>query len=121
AEMVKVLSETGHYELELGQFTRDGRRVWVQGHAAALRDQGGALSGYCAAIRDVTERRHADEALRDANDKIETILDSMTGNFFALGPDWRFTYLNKHAAAQMRTLGKDPRALIGKTLWDEFP
>ena len=121
AQMLKVLSETGYYEFELGHFTGDRRPIWVQGHAAALRDQAGAITGYVAAIRDVTERRQVDEALRQANDRIQTILASMTGNFFALGPDWRFTYLNRHAAAQMRALGKDPESLIGKTLWNEFP
>ena len=121
ADMARELAETGHYTFESNHFTRDGRRRWVEGHAAALRDQAGAVTGYVAAIRDVTARRDAEEAVRDANDKIETILDSVTGNFFALGPDWRFTYLNKHAAAQMRALGKDPQALIGKILWNEFP
>jgi PAS domain S-box-containing protein len=29
--------------------------------------------------------------------------------------------LNKHAEEQMRTLGKDPKNIIGKVLWDEFP
>lgn len=121
ADLLSVLVETGHYEFELGDFTRDRRPIWVEGHTAALRDRAGGITGYVTAIRDVTERRHADEALLDANDRIETILDSVTGNFFGLGPDWRFTYLNKHAAAQMRALGKDPHALIGKTLWNEFP
>jgi PAS domain S-box-containing protein len=77
--------------------------------------------GLAVYFRDVTERRHVDEALLNANDRIETILDSVTGNFFGLGPDWRFTYLNKHAAAQIRALGKDPHSLIGKTLWNELP
>lgn len=121
ADVLRVLSETGHYGFASGDLTRDRRPIWVEGHAAALRDRAGGITGYVAAIRDVTARRHADAALLNANDRIETILDSVTGNFFALGPDWRFTYLNKHAAAQMRALGKDPHALIGKTLWDEFP
>ena len=29
--------------------------------------------------------------------------------------------MNKHAAEQMRVLGKDPASLIGKVLWEEFP
>jgi PAS domain S-box-containing protein len=51
----------------------------------------------------------------------KTILDSMTDQFFSLSSDWRFTYVNRNAAEQMKLLGKDPAALIGKVLWDEFP
>jgi PAS domain S-box-containing protein len=69
----------------------------------------------------VTELRHSEARLREANERVEMILDSITDNFFALSKDWRFRYLNKHAAEQMRVLGKDPAALIGKLLWEEFP
>jgi signal transduction histidine kinase len=50
----------------------------------------------------------------------QVILDSITDQFFALDRDWRFTYFNRHAAAQMSALGKDPARLIGLVLWDEF-
>src|SRR5688572_13674716 len=52
---------------------------------------------------------------------VETILDSITDNFFCLSSDGRFTYFNKHAAKQMQILDKDPAHLIGKVAWEEFP
>jgi len=42
------------------------------------------------------------------------ILASITDQFFAIDQDWRYTYLNPQAAAQMKVLGKDPARLIGK-------
>jgi PAS domain-containing protein len=65
--------------------------------------------------------RRGEESLRQANDKVKTILHSITDKFFSFSKDWRFTYLNEHAAEQMRILGKDPMSLIGKVLWEEFP
>jgi PAS domain S-box-containing protein len=71
--------------------------------------------------REIIERELAEELLREANDKVELILGSITDAFFGFSKDFRFTYLNKHAAEQMKALGKDPASLIGKVLWDEFP
>jgi len=52
---------------------------------------------------------------------IKTILDSVSDNFFGLDKEGRFIYFNEHAAEQMRTLGRDPDALIGRVSWEEFP
>lgn len=59
--------------------------------------------------------------LGEAHLKLELILNSVTDNVFSLSKDWRFAYLNTHARAQMRKLGKDPAELIGAVLWEEFP
>src|SRR6266550_1703726 len=56
-----------------------------------------------------------------AKEQVGMILDSMTDRFFALDNHWRFSYFNKRAEEQLRVLGKDPAALIGKVLWEEFP
>jgi PAS domain S-box-containing protein len=71
-------------------------------------------------FRDVTARKHADDALRAANERIEMVLDSITDRFFAFDSQWRFVYLNKHAEDQVRILGRDPATLIGKVTWSEF-
>ncbi len=46
------------------------------------------------------------------------ILESIQDGFFALGRDWRFTYLNKRAAA---IVGLLPEQLIGKNIWELYP
>jgi PAS domain S-box-containing protein len=49
------------------------------------------------------------------------ILESMTERFFILDKEWRLTHFNKHAAEQLKALGKDPAKFIGTVLWEEFP
>ena len=49
------------------------------------------------------------------------IVNSISDNFFGIDHEGRFTYFNKHASDQMRSLGKDPDALLGKVAWTEFP
>jgi PAS domain S-box-containing protein len=69
----------------------------------------------------IREREQAERLLREAHQKIETILDSITDNVYGLSSDWRFTYLNTHAREAMKRLAKDPTQLIGQVVWDEFP
>ena len=72
-------------------------------------------------VREIGVRERAEDELRKAKERVETILESLTDNFFALDNEWRFTHFNKHAEEQLRLLGKKPASLIGKILWDEFP
>lgn len=74
-----------------------------------------------ASVQQLGEHCRTESLLRAAVAKIELIVESVTDQFFALDNDWRFVYLNKRAQEQMSALGKDPVALIGAVLWDEFP
>jgi PAS domain-containing protein len=44
----------------------------------------GAITGYLGIHRDVSERKRVEEALRDAQQQSETILDSISDTFFAV-------------------------------------
>jgi PAS domain S-box-containing protein len=121
SEALRTLAESGHYYAEVAQYTRDGKRIWMQKRTTVLRDEAGRVTGYVTANRDVTERKRADEKLREANERLEMILNSITDRFFGFDNEWRFTYFNKHAEEQLRALGKDPASLIGKVTWEEIP
>ncbi len=43
----------------------DGDTVWVSANARAVYDTGGGISGYEGTIEDITERKRAEEALRE--------------------------------------------------------
>jgi PAS domain S-box-containing protein len=80
-------------------------------------------------IRDYEQVEHAlrqrrnrlRESQERADERVAMILDSVPDNFFAFSKHWRYTYFNRHAAEQLRILGKDPANLIGRSMWEEFP
>ena len=72
-------------------------------------------------VKEVGERRHAQELLREAHQSVRIILNSITDSFFGIDKEWRYTHFNKHAEEQLKALGKNPASLIGRLLWDEFP
>jgi len=76
-EMV-VARDEGHADDERWHLRKDGSRFWVSGVMMPLRDEDGQLRGYAKVARDLTERMHADEALRRAHDDLEQRVQART-------------------------------------------
>ncbi len=98
---------------------------------AAARDAEGTLVALRWFLRDVQARRRQEsERLRAGRDeaakaqaeadqeKVASILESVTDAFFALDEHWRFTFLNPQAE---RLLSRTREELLGRNIWDEFP
>jgi two-component system, cell cycle sensor histidine kinase and response regulator CckA len=69
-------------------------------------------------IRELAERNHARTALQESARILTNILENTTDGFFAVDPEWRFTYLNSEAEKLLERQRDD---LFGKELWEEFP
>ena len=69
-DLDRQLQETGYWEGELIHTTRDGRRVTVESRQTATRSPDGGLL-ILESNRDITARRQAEEALRQAHDQLE--------------------------------------------------
>src|SRR5829696_4471889 len=50
---------------ETRMYRKDGNPVWISANARAIYDEGGDLSGYEGTVEDITERKRAEEALRE--------------------------------------------------------
>jgi len=62
----------GRFEGEGWRTRRDGSRFWAGVVVNAIHDENGTLVGFAKVSRDITERRQAQKALRDARDELET-------------------------------------------------
>jgi PAS domain S-box-containing protein len=89
----------------------------------ALADQA-AIALNSARPQEIQTRealRQRDEslaALRESNQRINKILESITDLFYHLDREWRFTDMNRRAEA---LLGKERDELLGQVIWDVLP
>ena len=67
---------------------------------------------------DITERKWAETALRQSNDKMESVLASMMDGLLILDKNWRFSYFNQQGAG---IIGMKNDELLGQCVWDLFP
>ena len=65
-----ILRENGKASWELIHITRDGRELQVQSSVCLMRDAEGNVTGIIAAIRDITERKLAEEQLRASEERL---------------------------------------------------
>ena len=63
------------YALELRH--RDGHLRYVLYNASVYRDEDGNVVGVFAAARDITERKHAEEALRQGEQRFSSMLEAV--------------------------------------------
>lgn len=68
--------------------------------------------------QEVTSKKVIEQELRDADEKITNILESITDAFFTLDNQWRFTYLNRETE---RLWKKTKEEILGKSIWNLFP
>jgi two-component system, LuxR family, sensor kinase FixL len=64
AEMTKRVFRGETATLEFRLVGLKGRQRWMESHAVPLRERDGSISAMLAITRDVTDRRHAEEAQR---------------------------------------------------------
>jgi PAS domain S-box-containing protein len=67
---VKQIRDTGHWEDEIIHIARNGRRIEVLVSTSLLTDNSGQPSGYIATSRDITERKLAQDAIRQSEEKL---------------------------------------------------
>jgi PAS domain S-box-containing protein len=96
----------------------DGSERIVHEQAEVFRDAAGKVVRMAGVVQDITERKRAEEELRKANERVGQILESISDSFIGLDKDFRFTYVNAHAA---NVLQRPAAELLGKDLWKEFP
>ncbi len=86
--------------------------------SVALQNATSILRARQRAEQDLSETQ---DALRQSNERLTRVLESITDGFLVVDSEWRFTYVNAQAVAILRPLDKTRESLLGRNLWQEFP
>ncbi len=96
-------------------YRRDGSVIWVSEHAVAIRDTEGAIVAYQGTMIDITERKRAEEALQESEERFRSVAQSANdaiiaadskGNILSWNNGARkiFGYTEEEALAQPLTI-----------------
>ena len=105
------------YDLELEIVSAKGLRKWVRTTGYPVIKDGRVVQMQ-GSFQDITERRQTLDALRENEQLLNNILESMNEGLLVLGKDFKCTVFNR-ALGKMVELTK-PDA-IGKIPWESFP
>ncbi len=102
----------GRFEDEGWRIRKDGSRFWANVVITALHDPAGRLVGFAKVTRDLTERRIAEEALRESEERFRLIVQGVKDYaIFMLDPTGHITTWNEGA---QRIKGYTADEIIGK-------
>ena len=74
-----------------------GRVIFVETNGVPFFDEHGTLLGFRGISRDITERKHADEAFRKSEKKYRELADSLPDIVFEADLDGILTFVNERA------------------------
>jgi len=104
------LSRSRTIEIEVK--CKDGSTKWTEAKMSFLRDQDGTSIGIIGVTRDISERKKAEEALRDSEEKYKNLVENIKEVIYTLDKNGLITYISP---AVKTILGYDSSEIIGKS------
>lgn len=90
---------------------KDGELVWGQVSASLLRDKDANPVGSVAMVQDITERRRAEEALRESEAKIRSILDNIKVGVAVISPQMEILEMNPRMREWFPAIDPDQQSI----------
>ncbi len=78
AKALKSALSKGTFETEGWRVRKDGSRFWANVVLNPLRDDAGELVGFAKITKDITERKEAQEALRESEQRFSMLVQGVT-------------------------------------------
>lgn len=105
--------EINTYQMEKRYLHKDGHLVWALLSVSLVRDDSGRALYFISQIQDITQRKQAEEALRNSADKFRTVIETANDAIITADVAGRVVDLN-HRAEQM--FGYTKAELTGEPL-----
>ena len=120
-----MASDSGTCLLEYRFRHKDGQYRWLSDLFTVVRDAQGRPLYLVGNVRDITERKRADEALRASEERFRTIFEAARDFIFLKDRDSKFTAVNPameqiYGVPASRLIGKTAKVLFGKEMAVRF-
>jgi two-component system, NarL family, sensor kinase len=105
-------------ECEFRMRSAEGGYRWFVGRSRPIQDAHGRVVRWFGTATDVDDLKQAQAALLSTNQRLRTILSSISDGYYAIDRSWRFIDVNEQAASWA---GLSPEAMIGRPIMEIFP
>lgn len=117
AAMEITLRTGSPYEIELELVRPDGTHRWINARAEAVHGSGGRIAGARGTAQDITERKRAEEALRESEELYRSLVENIDFGVNLIDKDFRIRMSN---AAVGKWLNKPVCDFVGRNCFEEF-
>jgi sigma-B regulation protein RsbU (phosphoserine phosphatase) len=118
-EFVQIMKEHDTVtDFESRIYRKDGSIIWIAENVRAIRDSRGELLYYEGTVEDITQRRIAEEKVRESEALYHSLVETLPQNIFRKDRLGRFTFVNQRFC---QTVGRSAVDIVGKTDFDLFP
>ena len=111
--MREAIEKGAGYQLEFRVLQPDGSLRQVEATAHASRGDSGKVVALTGTVQDISERRRAEEALRDSAAQLRLFAENVPAMAVSLDENLRYLFANKRYAD---FFGLDPADIVGKHL-----
>lgn len=119
-EANRQIRETGQFSGEIWHMRRDGTVFPTLMQNALLRNERGEPIGMIGTLRDITDRKAAEEALLQSEQQYRETLRAMGDAIHVVDRDMRILLFNAAFEQWCRDLGLETEA-VGRTVFEVFP
>ncbi|MDH3315767.1 MAG: PAS domain-containing protein [Gammaproteobacteria bacterium] len=88
---------------------------YVSGVYVPHRDEDGEVSGFVALLTDISERKKADDELKESEQRLRLVADNVPGMLTRVDADRRIRFINREAE---RWLGLPEDQVVGRHVWE---
>ncbi|MEA1958553.1 MAG: PAS domain S-box protein, partial [Chloroflexota bacterium] len=93
--LMRALQQNKSETMEFTLTGKDGREFQSEITTALLRDQTASPSGFICVIRDITERKYMESALRESEEKLRLIFESIEDGIVVIDTEGKILDLNE--------------------------
>ena len=85
----------------------DGKEYWFQAIKVPRFDDKGNIVGLVGIARDITERKRADEAIRESEERYHSLVDSTEDSIYLVDGNYKYLFINKKHLSRLGLSGDE--------------
>ena len=97
--------------------SKDGKELQIADSASPIRDAGGAITGVVLVFRDVTEKYLQEEALKESERRLKTLMSNLPGMAYRCynTPEWHMEFVSEGC---FELTGYSDQEMISRVTWE---